>query len=138
MVQGTGRALRIPAKAFLLEMARSDKLRMLLLRYAQALLSQVFQTAACNGHHPVHKRLARWLMEAHDRIGGEMRLSHELLAFMLGCRRSGVTVALGSLRSKGLIDASRGQIRVTDQKGLEAASCECYRTVQTEYRRLLP
>jgi CRP-like cAMP-binding protein len=138
MVQGTGRALRIPVKDLLAEIAKSEKLRALLLRYAQALLTQVVQTAACNGRHPVQKRLARWLLEAHDRMGNEMNLSHELLAFMLGCRRAGVTVALGKLKSKGTLIAERSHIRVNDRKGLESAACECYRTVQTEYRRLLP
>ncbi len=138
MVQGGGTALCIPAKALLAEMARSEKLRALLLRYAQALLTQVVQTAACNGRHPVQKRLARWLLEAHDRMGSDMHLSHELLAFMLGCRRSGVTVALGKLKSKGMITSGRGHIRVSDRKGLEDAACECYRTVQSEFRRLLP
>jgi CRP-like cAMP-binding protein len=138
MVQGAGTALRIPVKDLLTEIAKSEKLRALLLRYAQALLTQVVQTAACNGRHPVQKRLARWLLEAHDRMGSEMHLSHELLAFMLGCRRAGVTVALGKLKSKGAITTVRSHIHINDRKGLENAACECYRTVQAEYRRLLP
>lgn len=139
MVQGAGTALRIPLKALLTEADRSEKFRAILLRYAQALLTQVVQTAACNGRHPVQKRLARWLLEAHDRMGGsDMRLSHELLAFMLGCRRAGVTVALGKLKSSGALSAARGHVHIKDRKRLEDAACECYRTVQTEFRRLLP
>jgi CRP-like cAMP-binding protein len=139
MVQGAGTALRIPAKALLKEAARSKALRALLLHYAQALLTQVFQTAACNGRHPVQMRLARWLLEASDRLSGrEMQLSHELLSFMLGCRRPGVTVELGKLKAMGVIDVSRGHISIIDRKRLRGAACECYRKVQWEFRQLLP
>jgi CRP-like cAMP-binding protein len=139
IVQGTGSALRIPAKAFIAELSRNEKFRALLLRYTQALLSQVIQTAACNGRHNLHQRLARWLLEAHSRMDGQkIAISHEFLALMLGCRRSGVTVALGALRTPGVIDAGRGHITINDRKRLEPEACECYRTVQAEFRRLLP
>lgn len=139
MVQGAGVALRIPANALILEAARSDKLRALLLRYAQAMFAQVVQTAACNGRHALQQRLARWLLEAQDRIGGEkLPLSHELIGYMLGCRRSGVTIALGALKATGVLNTGRNDIRIVDRKGLERAACECYRTVQSEFRRLLP
>lgn len=139
MVQGAGMALCVPADDLIKEAARNEELRKLLLRYAQALLTQVVQTAVCNGRHTLQQRLARWLLEAGDRLGREqMRLSHEFLAYMLGCRRSGVTVALGTLKATGVLESGRSQIRITDRKGLEGAACECYRTVQNEFKRLLP
>lgn len=139
IVQGEGTALRIPAKAFIAELGRNERLRALLLRYTQALLAQVIQTAACNGRHNLQQRLARWLLEAHARMDGQaIDISHESLAYMLGCRRSGVTVALGALRGPGIIEAVRGNITVKDRKRLETRACECYRSVQTEFSRLLP
>lgn len=139
VVQATGWALRIPAKAFLAEIARNEKLYALLLRYAQALLTQVAQTAACNSRHNVPQRLAWWLLEANDRVGDQkMIVSHELLAFALGVRRSGVTMALGALKAAGVIDTGRGTIFVKDRGGLAQTACECYRTVRAEFRRLLP
>lgn len=139
IVQGEGTALRIPAKAFIAELGRNERFRALLLRYTQALLAQVIQTAACNGRHNLQQRLARWLLEAHARMDGQaIDISHESLSYMLGCRRSGVTVALGALRRPGIVEAVRGNITVKDRKRLEARACECYRTVQTEFSRLLP
>ena len=138
MGQGTGAALRIPAKALLKEAARSTHLTAALFQYAQALMIQAFQTAACNGRHPVQKRLARWLLEASDRLGGrEMQLSQELLAFMLGCRRPGVTTELGKLKSAGAITVHRSHICITDRERLEGLACECHRTVRAEVQRLL-
>ena len=139
VVQGEGTALRIPAKAFVAELARSEKLRSLVMRYTHALLAQVFQTAACNGRHNLQQRLARWLLEVHVRMDGQgIDISHESLSYMLGCRRSGVTVALGALRRPGIVEAVRGNITVKDRKRLEARACECYRSVRAEFSRLLP
>jgi len=138
IVQGAGTALRISAGALLQATTRNEKLRKWLLQYAQALHIQVTQTAVCNGRHTLQERLARWLLEAGDRIdGGAMEISHEFLSYMLGCRRSGVTVALGKLKAEGIIEAARGHVRIDDRKRLERTACECYRTVQREFRRLL-
>ena len=120
------------------ELARSPVLSARLLRYAQALFAQVSQTAACNGRHTVHERLARWLLMARDRIDDNIvPLSHELLSMMLGTRRPGITVALGAFRQAGLIHNRHGKIEILDRPGLEAASCECYGVVREEFRRLL-
>ncbi|MFL5266238.1 MAG: Crp/Fnr family transcriptional regulator [Stellaceae bacterium] len=109
-----------------------------LLRYAQALHVQVSLTAACNGRHTVPERLARWLLTAHDRSpNDQLPLSHEFLSQMLGVRRAGVTVALGTLKVAGLIRNSHAQVHIIDRLGLEAASCDCYSTVRDEYARLL-
>jgi CRP-like cAMP-binding protein len=137
-VQGEGTALRIPANDFLAETERNENLRGMLLRYAEALLVQVMQSAACNGRHTLQQRTARWLLEASDRMGAaNVRLSHETIAYMLGCRRSGVTVALGALQATGVLDVGRSRIRILNRKALEIGACECYRTVQNEFRRLL-
>jgi CRP-like cAMP-binding protein len=138
MVQGAGQGLRMPAAALVAEATRNAEVRELLLRYAQALHTQVAQTAACNGRHSVQRRLARWLLEAATRLESDsLSLSHEFLSYMLGCRRSGVTVALGGLSDDGAVAVKRESITIVDRPALEAASCECYRTVQNEFRRLL-
>jgi len=138
MVQAPGEALRIPASVLLKEAADSGELSDLLLRYVQALHVQVTQTAACNGRHALAERLARWLLTAHDRVAGDdLPLSHEFLAMMLGMRRAGVTVAVGALTKAGLIDNGHARITILDRQGLEAAACECYRAVQSEYESLL-
>jgi hypothetical protein len=113
-------------------------LRALLLRYALAFQAQVAQTAACNGRHPVERRLARWLLMAHDRAEGDtFPMTHEFLSMMLGVRRAGVTVAAGALQRAGLIHYDRGGLAVTDRPGLEAAACECHDAVRREFQRLL-
>jgi CRP-like cAMP-binding protein len=138
MVQIPGSALRMPATAFREEIGRRAGLLRVLLRYVQALHVQVSLTAACNGRHTVPERLARWLLTAHDRsTSDQLPLSHEFLSQMLGVRRAGVTVALGTLKAAGLIRNSHGQVQIVDRGGLEAASCECYPTVRNEYARLL-
>ena len=138
MVQIPGYALRMPASAFREEASRSAALMGLLLRYVQALHTQVSLTAACNGRHTLPERLARWLLTARDRANSDqMPLSHEFLSMMLGVRRAGVTVAVGTLKAAGLIHNTHGQVTITDRRGLEAACCECYRTVRNEYERLL-
>ena len=139
MVQIPGSALRMQSSALREEAARSSALLQLLLRYVQALHTQVSLTAACNGRHTLPERLARWLLTARDRATSDrMPLSHEFLAMMLGVRRAGVTVAVGTLKAAALIGNTHGQVTIIDRKGLEAACCECYRTVRNEYQRLVP
>jgi CRP-like cAMP-binding protein len=139
MVQMPGSALRMPASAFREEAGRSTTLSGLLLRFVQALHVQVALTAACNGRHTLPERLARWLLMARDRAtSDQLPLSHEFLSDMLCVRRAGVTVALGTLKAAGLLRNSAGRVTIIDRQGLEAASCECYRTVRSEYERLLP
>jgi CRP-like cAMP-binding protein len=138
MVQMPGSALRMQASALREEVGRRPALLAVLLRYVQALHIQVSLSAACNGRHTVPERLARWLLTAHDRASSDqLPLSHEFLSLMLGVRRAGVTVALGTLKAAGLVRNTHGQVDVIDRPGLEAASCECYRTVREEYARLL-
>lgn len=138
MVQIPGLALRMPASVFREEVGRRPTLSKVLLRYVQALHIQVSITAACNGRHTQPERLARWLLTARDRATSDrMPLNHEFLSMMLGVRRAGVTVALGTLKAAALIRNTHGQVTVVDRPGLEAASCECYRTVRNEFARLL-
>jgi CRP-like cAMP-binding protein len=126
------------------EAAGRPGVRRLFNRYAQAYMTQVAQTAACNRLHPIEARCARWLCMTHDRVGGgpedgvAFPLKQEFLAMMLGVRRAGVTVAAGALQNAGLIRYRRGGIRVLDRAGLEAASCECYALVRREFDQLLP
>jgi CRP-like cAMP-binding protein len=139
MVQGAGTAVRIPASAFLAAVDTNAALRTRLLQYVQMLHVQVALTAACNGRHKVRQRLARWLLEAQDRLGGtQVPLSHEFLSYMLGVRRAGVTTVLSSLRSRGIISTNRGHIGIRSRKSVEAEACECYRIVKAEAGRLLP
>jgi CRP-like cAMP-binding protein len=137
MVQIPGSALRIETGAFREKAGRSATLSGRLLRYAQALQVQVSLTAACNGRHPIPERLARWLLMARDRApSNELPFGHEFLSMMLGVRRAGVTVAVGALKAAGLIRSTHGRVTIIDRRGLEAASCECYRIVTNEYERL--
>jgi CRP-like cAMP-binding protein len=111
----------------------------LLLRYTQALITQMAQTAVCNRHHSVDQQLCRWLLLSLDRLeSNELSMTQELIANMLGVRREGVTEAAGKLQHAGLIHYRRGRITVLDRPSLEARSCECYRVVRTEFDRLLP
>ena len=138
MIQIAGTVLSLRATLLKEQMEQSGALRSLLLRYAHAEHAQVAQTAACNGRHTVEERLARWLLMAHDRAGGDdLALTQEFLSQMLGVRRAGVTVAAGILQKAGLIDYAHGRITIRDRAGLEAASCECYRAVATLSDRLL-
>lgn len=132
--QVPGYAERMTVASFAVMVKSSPDLQLLLLRYTQAFLTQVTQTAACNVTHLVEERCARWLLATHDRvIGDELELTHELLAFTLGVRRAGVTVVMNSLRTAGLISYSRGRVVVRDRAGLEAASCACYDVVRLEH-----
>ncbi|HEX2054778.1 MAG TPA: Crp/Fnr family transcriptional regulator [Actinomycetota bacterium] len=138
MVQVAGRALRMSADDLRQAIGEIGALRTLLLRYGQALMVQAAQGVACNGRHAINGRLARWLLQAHDREADDrIPLTHELISQMLGVRRAGVTTALGALEATGVIDASRGCITVLDRAGLERASCECYGIVRAEFDKLL-
>lgn len=139
MVQVPGIARRMGVAEFRAQIGQCPVLSSRLLLYAQALLTQIYQTAACNGRHNLQERLARWLLMTSDRIDSDaMPLRHELLSMMLGVRRPGITVALGIFRRAGLINGTHGKIEICDRPGLEAAACECYSVVRAEYRRLLP
>jgi CRP-like cAMP-binding protein len=136
--QVPGDLLRMRAARFRAEVHRSPALRTVMLRYTQAFIHQVAQHAACNGLHSIVERCARWLLMTHDRVGlDEFVLTQESLAQMLGVRRATVTTAAGMLQRTGLIRYTRGHITIVDQKKLERASCECYRTIRREYKRLL-
>jgi CRP-like cAMP-binding protein len=133
-----GLAWRVEAATFTRLSDAPGPLHRMMLRYTQAFLTQLAQSAACNGAHHVDERCARWLLMTDDRVeGNELALTHEFLAFMLGVRRAGVTVAMQALKDRGLVRYSRGKVRVTDRAGLESASCECYRTVRSNFDRLL-
>ena len=138
LVQGAGTALRMPAAGLRAAFDSSPSLRATLLRYAHAFHLQVTRTAACNGRHALEERLARWLLMAHDRAGGDrFPMTQEFIAMMLGVRRAGVSVAAGILRQAGVVGYARGCMTVLDRPGLEAASCDCYRAVQRHFDRLL-
>ncbi|MET3998557.1 Crp/Fnr family transcriptional regulator [Marinobacterium sp. MBR-109] len=139
VVQGAGNAYRLPGA--LLKQAFHDSITQqhLLLRYTQALLTQMSQTAVCNRHHSLDQQLCRWLLLSLDRLpSSELLMTQELIANMLGVRREGVTAAAGKLQAAGLIHYHRGHITVMDRAGLESRVCECYAVVKREYDRLLP
>jgi CRP-like cAMP-binding protein len=137
VVQIAGGAFRMKASALREEFARGGALQRVLLRYTQALITQISQTAVCNRLHAVEQRLCRWLLLCRDRVrSDELEMTQEFIANMLGGRRESVTVAAGRLQDAGLIHYARGHITILDRKGLEGAVCECYRIVQDEFDRL--
>jgi len=139
IVQSAGHAFRLKAELLKNEFERYGPTMHLLLRYTQALITQMAQTAVCNRHHSVDKQLCRWLLLCLDRLGSpEISMTQELIANMLGVRREGVTEAAGKLQDAGLIHYRRGTITVLDRPGLEARCCECYQVVKKEFDRLLP
>ena len=139
VVQSAGHAYRLPGSVLKEEFTRAAGLQNLLLRYTQALLTQMAQTAVCNRHHSVDQQLCRWLLLSLDRLpSNKLTMTHELIANMLGVRREGVTEAAGKLQGAGLIRYSRGRITVLDRPGLEERCCECYLVVKREFDRLLP
>jgi CRP-like cAMP-binding protein len=139
VVQSAGLGYRLRSTLIQQEFGRNGPLLHLLLRYTQALITQMAQTAVCNRHHNVDQQLCRWLLLSLDRLpGNQLTMTQELIANMLGVRREGVTEAAGNLHRAGLIDYSRGHIIVLDRPGLEARVCECYQVVKTEFDRLLP
>jgi CRP-like cAMP-binding protein len=139
VVQSAGVACRLDAEVMKGEFNRGGPVLHLLLRYTQALITQMAQTAVCNRHHTVDQQLCRWLLLSLDRLEGqELQMTQELIANMLGVRREGVTEGALKLQRAGLIQYARGHIKVLDRAGLEARTCECYRVVKREYDRLLP
>ncbi|MCR5882348.1 Crp/Fnr family transcriptional regulator [Rhizobacter sp. J219] len=139
VVQSAGQGYRLPASFLMQEFNRGGPVLHLLLRYTQALLTQMAQTAVCNRHHTLDQQLCRWLLLSLDRLhSSELVMTQELIANMLGVRREGVTEAAGHLQDAGLIRYRRGHITVLDRGGLEQRVCECYAVVKREYDRLLP
>ena|SRR5450631_875482 len=139
VVQSAGNGYRLKASILKREFALGGNLQHLSLRYTQALITQMAQTAVCNRHHSVDQQLCRWLLLSLDRLqSNELTMTQELIANMLGVRREGVTEAAGKLQSAGLIHYKRGKITVLDRPKLERRACECYRVVKKEFDRLLP
>ncbi len=139
VVQSAGMGYRLRASDFKSEIERSTAVMHLMLRYMQALITQMSQTAVCNRHHSLEKQFGRWLLLSLDRLGGnEVVMTHELIANMLGVRREGITEAALRLQAAGIIRYVRGHIWVLNRPKLEQRTCECYRVVKAEYERLLP
>ena len=139
VVQSGGHAYRMRAEFIRNEFVLAGPVQFLFLRYTQALLTQMGQTAVCNRHHSVDQQLCRWLLMSLDRLSSnELTMTQELIANMLGVRREGVTEAAGKLQRAGVISYSRGRIRVLDRPRLEQMACECYEVVKKEFARLLP
>lgn len=138
LVQISGSALRMPAAVLRRELGQNPPLRHAVLNYLQALFIQVSQSVACNIHHPLSQRLARWLLMANDCSGSnEVTMSHESLSMMLGVQRQTVTSSIGELKDAGIVATGHGRITILDRKKLETACCECNLTVRREYDRLL-
>jgi CRP-like cAMP-binding protein len=138
IIQSAGDAFRMRAKDMKTEFTLGGAFQKLLLRYTQALIAQISQTAVCNRLHSVDQQLCRWLLLSHDRLDSDkLVMTHDLISNMLGVRREGVTLAAQKLAAKKLIKNVRGSITVLDRQGLEEAVCECYEVVNTEYNRLL-
>jgi CRP-like cAMP-binding protein len=138
VIQSAGAAIRMRAKILQDEFARGGQFQRLLLRYTQALITQISQTAVCNRLHSVEQQLCRWLLLSHDRVkADELIMTQELIADMLGVRREGVTVAAGRLQDDGAISYVRGHIKILNRQKLEETVCECYRVVKDEFDRLL-
>ncbi len=139
VVQSAGCAYRLPGAVRKAEFTRGGSMQHLMLRYTQALITQMAQTAVCNRHHSVDQQLCRWLLLSIDRLPSpELTMTQELIANMLGVRREGVTEAAGKLQKAGVISYRRGHIQVLDRPSLESMSCECYEVVRRETDRLLP
>jgi CRP-like cAMP-binding protein len=139
VVQSAGKGFRLGAHAMKAEFNLSGPTMHLLLRYTQALITQMSQTAVCNRHHSLDQQLCRWLLLSMDRLSGnELLMTQELIANMLGVRREGVTEAALKLQRAGLIQYARGRISILDRPALEVRTCECYAVVKKEYDRLLP
>ena len=139
VVQSAGQAFRLNAQTMKEEFNRAGPVLHLLLRYTQALITQMAQTAVCNRHHSLDQQLCRWLLLSLDRLhGNDLVMTQELIANMLGVRREGVTEAALKLQNTGVIRYARGHISVLDRTALERCTCECYAVVKKEYDRLLP
>lgn len=138
VVQGQGQALRIGVVSFQRVIQHNPGLQEHLQHYIQVVLTQLIRTTLCTAYHPLESRLARWLLMTHDRARDDnFYLKHSFLASLLGVHRSGVTIAAGALKQKGLIDYSRGHITILDRDGLEAVSCSCYRAMASMYKQLM-
>jgi len=138
VVQTAGHAYRLESRLLKDEFGRGGPLQSLLLRYTQALITQMTQTAACNRHHSIEQQLCRWLLLTLDRVSSrELTMTQELVASMLGVRRGGITEAAGNLQRAGVIKLRRGHISVVNRSGLEIRACECYAVVKKELSRLL-
>jgi DNA-binding transcriptional regulator YhcF (GntR family) len=138
IVQTAGFGYRLKARLMIEEFDRAGPMMRLLLRYTQALITQMSQTAVCNRHHSLEQQLCRWLLLTLDRLPtNELTITQELIASMLGVRREGITEAAGNLQRDGLISYRRGHITVIDRSGLESHACECYKVVKKEFLRLL-
>lgn len=138
IIQSAGEGLRMNPHDLRDEFARGDRFQDLLLRYTQAMITQISQTAVCNRLHAIEEQLCRWLLLSHDRLDSdELVMTHDLISNMLGVRREGITLAAKKLAARKLITNKRGTISVIDRKGLESAACECYQIVNAEYNRLL-
>jgi CRP-like cAMP-binding protein len=139
IVQSAGYAFQLPEQALLSEFNRHEEFQELLLRYTQALITQMAQTAVCNRHHHIDQQLCRWLLLSLDRLhDNRLVMTQELIANMLGVRRESVTEAAGKLQTQGIIEYHRGRITVLDRLGLERLCCECYDAAKKEINRLLP
>jgi CRP-like cAMP-binding protein len=139
VVTAGGHGYRLDRESLMREFVRGEGLRSALLRYTQALITQLAQAAACYRHHSVEQQLSRWLLTAADRVpSGELVMTQELLAGLLGVRRESITQAAGKLQDLGYIRYRRGHISVLDHGGLQTCACECYAVVRNELRRLLP
>ena len=138
IIQSAGAGFKMKAKDLSEEFARGEMFQQLLLRYVQALMTQISQTAVCNRLHSVEQQLCRWLLLSHDRLDSDkLIMTHDLISNMLGVRREGVTLAAQKLARRKLITNKRGTMTVIDRQGLELAVCECYKVVNDEYNRLL-
>jgi CRP-like cAMP-binding protein len=138
VVQSAGFGYRLKANILMQEFNRAGPMLHILLRYTQALITQMAQTAVCNRHHSIEQQLCRWLLLSLDHLpSDDITMTQELIANMLGVRREGVTESAGKLQKMGLIEYSRGHIKVLDRPGLEQRVCECYQVVKTEFDRLL-
>lgn len=138
IIQSAGSMCRIRPKDLIAEFKRAGKFQDILLRYTQALMTQISQTALCNRLHAVEEQLCRWLLLSHDRLHTDkLVMTHDLISNMLGVRREGITLAAQKLAKKKLIKNTRGTIEIIERQGLEDAACECYEIVNTEYNRLL-
>jgi CRP-like cAMP-binding protein len=138
VVQLPALALRLKASAFSVEFKRGGHLQEIILRYLLTLLTQITQSALCNRYHTIEERLCRWLLISRDRAqADQFALTQESLAYMLGAQRTGVTATASGLQRAGLISYRRGKIRLLDSKGLESASCECYRVISTQLAEFL-
>lgn len=137
LVQLGGTALQMEASVLRKELRVGSRLQMLLLNYTRAFIALMSQSVACSQHHQLEQRLSRWLLMMHDYSESDtLKLTHEMVASMIGTRRAGVTVALLALREMGLISASRGQVTILNRKGLENSACECYGIIHDEFRQL--